>query len=287
MKKLLCAVLAIVTLVACLVGFKAAEEKALPVYRKMEDIPQEVADIPQNGNLTMRVEEYPFPSPYDDDLLKEYEAYLATQNVPTELPKTELLFELLPLDFYCQQGYNTVISSQEELSCYYATLIEQEEVRLAEYKAARSLETITGHRAKVVEGDIRCMENVIKSLCISYKKLKETINFETQALIIVSKSVGDYRGTLSKIALDGNRLIALFSVEAGGNETSHITCPVLVNKTDLPAEGNDLQICCFVELSTEGHPIPEASWSYLEHRSFTYNGNVIFGTRCFFDPVVE
>lgn len=287
MKKLLCAVLAIVTLVACLTGFTAAEEKPLPVYREVED-------VPQKGNLTMRRVGYPVRPAYrvingqikladegnvdDQRLMKKYEEYLYSRNIPTTLPEKELPFTHLPYkvatDMY-GLGYTTLITSQEELACYFASVIEEWETHLAEYKAARSLETITGHRAKVVEGDIMVMENVIKSNRYSYQKMKETIDFETQAFLLVPAS-----GKIQKIAVDGTRLIVLEYHEPGHCAPDYHA--LLIDKADLPAAGNEIEVVSFTE-----HPDDVFPYSEDEGFPYYYNGRVRFLSRIFFDPVAE
>ena len=287
MKKLLCAVLAIVTLVACLVGFKANEEKPLPVYREVED-------IPQKGNLTMKRVVYPRQPYYriidgqvklvvegnveDEMWMKEYEEYLYSRNIPTTLPEKELPFTHLPYkvetDMYGLE-YTTLITSQEELACYFASVIEEWETHLAEYKATRSLETITGHRAKVVEHDIRIMEYFIKSNRYSYQKMKETIDFETQAFLLVPAD-----GEIQKIAVDGTRLIVLEYHEPGHCAPGYHA--LLIDKADLPAAGNEIEVVSFTEY-------PDDVFPYSEDEGFPYyyNGRVRFLSRIFFDPVDE
>ena len=133
MKKLLCAVLAIVTLVACLTGFTAAEEKPLPVYREVED-------IPQKGNLVVRSESYYWQPPYvcidgqiklldenNQDIIEQmakYEEYLFSRNIPETLPEKELAYEVSKFGGLVG-GATVVITNQAELECYFATRIAE------------------------------------------------------------------------------------------------------------------------------------------------------------------
>ena len=264
MKKLLCAVLAIVTLIACLTGFTAAEEKPLPVYREVED-------VPQKGNLTMRRETYPC-IPWEESETRSYEKYMKTLNLSEVLPEKELPF--VPSKYAVTTDldeYFAIITTQEELACYYASLIEEWETILAEYKDARSLETITGHRAVVVQGDIMIMEDIINSHRYAYQKLKKTIDFETQAFIVMGNV--DYN---SKIVIDGNRLIIIQDVKPAGG----IDLEIIVDKADLPAEGNEIEVAILV---------PSAMFPYItwETSVAEYRGYVTKPPRIFFDPVAE
>ena len=267
MKKLLCAVLAIVTLVACLVGFKANEEKPLPVYREVED-------VPQKGNLVTRIERQGFGfDPEEERKTRDYEKYMQSLNLPKDfLPENELQFSPFQygrFDDLC--GLTVIITSQEELSCYYARLIEQMETMLAEYKDSHPLDTLTEHRAMLVSRSIMWMENRIERLHRSYKMVKEAIDFESQVFICLGYVHRD-----SRIIVDGNRLLVLEEGSHGDSEWLNI----LVDKENLPAAVNEIEIITFRRNGVAEYAEWETAYGLAK-------GYARVNTRIFFDPVAE
>lgn len=279
MKKLLCAVLAIVTLAACLVGFKANEEKPLPVYREVED-------IPQKGNLVVRSESHYWQPPYvcidgqiklldenNQDIIEQmekYEEYLFSRNIPETLPEKELVYEVGKFGGLVGDA-TVVITNQAELECYFATLIAEDEARI-ERMTSRQL-TASGHLAVALEGAIKTAKRCIDLYLQTYYRFKETIDFETQTFVML---VNGGSG-IKKILIEDNLMIVLY--QAGDYVGTH-HC-LLIDKADLPANGNDLEIVSYLE-RPEVYPYNE-----YEGYPYCYNGRVTFPPRIFFDPVAE
>lgn len=235
--------LAIVMLVVLLAGFSYPTDTYTSFWHGGKVEADDIFPPKRPEKIAMKHVEYPYPGP--DYTWDEYYDFMEERDLPDTLPETVLEGKHLAISMenkVANRFYkNAVITTREELDCYYSYYFD---IYGAVYEVFRA----------------------------PYMELTE-LDFSEQAVIILSKAILGNDLQFDRIVVDGNRLIVVFSSNVGwdtqNNQTNAYSDIYVVNKQDLPAAGNDLELYYTVEY-------PNRGISYTKETVGLFNGRMLF-----------